>query len=360
MNIPPKFAAVGRETSTIDVRLSYKIVDLFSEGLYSSPNKAVEELVANSFDAGATRVAVFVPADFHTQDATIAVLDNGEGMDGEGLNQHWLIGTSNKRSLTKLPKNRQQIGMFGIGKLATYVLANRLTHICKKNKKYYSTSMDYQKIDDRVGGGVEPKTPIKIPLRELTESEAKSAISPWLQTATFKSSKLKLFGKGATSSWTLAILSNLKAKAIEIAPGTLGWVLSTALPLRPDFEIHYEGRKLVPSKLRKGRIKRWVIGKDIKNLDKPAPKEMEASIDRSQPQSSEHRFGFHHPSLGRVTGYMEIYKDLLTGKSDAIARSHGIFVYVRQRLVNIIDGHFGISPNDLERAQTTRSALGAC
>ena len=132
MNLTPEYATAGNETEKIDVRLSYRIVSLFSEGLYASPNKAIEELVANSFDAGARRVAVFLPADFHEQGATIAVLDDGEGMDAGGLKQHWLIGKSLKRDLlTKLPLGRQQIGKFGIGKLATYVLANRLTHISK-------------------------------------------------------------------------------------------------------------------------------------------------------------------------------------------------------------------------------------
>src|SRR5882724_7553318 len=104
----PTFATIGNATDKINVRLSYKIVELFSEGLYASPNKAVEELVANSFDAGALKVAVFLAPDFHTQGATIAVLDNGESMDAEGLREHWLIGTSRKRALKTLPKGRAQ------------------------------------------------------------------------------------------------------------------------------------------------------------------------------------------------------------------------------------------------------------
>src|SRR3972149_8149762 len=95
----PIFATVGGETEKIDIRLSYRIVRLFSEGLYASPNKAIEELVANSFDAGARRVAVFLPADFHDQGATITVLDDGEGMDAGGLKLPWLIGKSPKRDL---------------------------------------------------------------------------------------------------------------------------------------------------------------------------------------------------------------------------------------------------------------------
>ena len=72
----------------------------------------------------------------------------------DGLKQHWLIGVSNKRVLEKLPKGRQQIGQFGIGKLATYVLADCLTHISKSKSKYYSTTMNYTSIDQaRAGGG---------------------------------------------------------------------------------------------------------------------------------------------------------------------------------------------------------------
>src|SRR5271168_3336560 len=122
MAIEPIYSAAGSEKEKIDVRLSYRIVRLFSEGLYASPNKAIEELVANSFDAGALRVQVMYSANLHDQGATIVVVDDGEGMGIPGLKQHWLIGISNKRRLGTLPRDRQQIGQFGIGKLATYVL----------------------------------------------------------------------------------------------------------------------------------------------------------------------------------------------------------------------------------------------
>ena len=164
MTNEPTFAAIGNETDSIEVRLSYRIVELFSEGLYASPNKAVEELVANAFDAGAQTVHVLLSANLHDQDATIVVFDDGEGMDDEGLKRHWLIGISNKRKLSTLPRGRQQIGKFGIGKLATYVLADRLTHISKCGGKYYSTSMDYQSIERRVGQEIEPKAPIRLAL----------------------------------------------------------------------------------------------------------------------------------------------------------------------------------------------------
>jgi len=353
----PTFASIGTPKDSIDVRLSYRIIELFSEGLYASPNKAVEELVANAFDAGAQRVALLISPNLHDQDATIVVVDNGVGMDATGLKQHWLIGISNKRRLTTLPRNRQQIGKFGIGKLATYVLADRLTHVSKQGGKYYSTSMDFTAIDKRVDQEVEPKAPIRIPLRELSEDEAKEALKPWTDTPAFKATGTPLFGKGAPASWTVAIMSSLKEKAHEIRPGVLEWVLRTAMPLRPDFEIWLNGKALAPSKQGKGLIKTWVLGKDIIELPKPGPKEASPSEDQRVPLSSEHRFGLDVPGLGRITGYAEAYQDLLTGKSDELGRSYGFFVYVFSRLVNVLDGHFGISPDELRHGTFGRFRL---
>jgi hypothetical protein len=347
MATTPIYSTAGNETEKIDVRLSYGIVRLFSEGLYASPNKAVEELVANSFDAGAQRVAVLLPADFNDQGATIVVLDDGEGMDAAGLKTHWLIGKSLKRALQTRPLGRQQIGKFGIGKLATYVLANRLTHISKKGRKFYSTSMNFKDVDDRGDEEVEVKTPIRIVLRELTEDQAKHALKAWTDTATYKSSGFNLFGTAASKSWTFAILSDLKPKVHQIERGRLAWVLRTALPLRDDFSIYYNGTKLESTKTNKGRLKKWVLGSDVVELPKPADDQIEANEDNNEIASSPKRFGLMHPVLGRITGYAEAYKDLLTGKSDDIFRSYGFFVYVRDRLINVEDGHFGIPADEL-------------
>jgi hypothetical protein len=268
-------------------------------------------------------------------------------MDADGLKLHWLIGKSLKRDLATLPLGRQQIGKFGIGKLATYVLANRLTHISKKGSKYYSTSMNFKAVDDRGEEEVEPKTPIKISLHELSEAEAKDALKGWTNTPAFLNSRLKLFGPAAAKSWTFAILSDLKDKVHEIRRGTLEWVLRTALPLRDDFSIHLDGVELEPSKAGKGRIKKWILGKDIDELAKPAPDEIDATENKDQPKDSETRFALEYKAIGRITGYAEAYRDLLTGKSDELGRSHGFFVYVLGRLINVKDGHFGIPADEL-------------
>ncbi len=166
------FANIGKTTGQIDVKISYKIIDLFSQGLYRSPNKAIEELVANSFDAGASQVHVISSPDLTFPDSSIVVIDNGAGMDEKGLRQHWLIGVSNKRQKGfTAPKGRKQIGKFGIGKLATYVLANKLTHISKVKGKYYATTMDYSSIPENESSGISAQESISLALRELTSKE---------------------------------------------------------------------------------------------------------------------------------------------------------------------------------------------
>jgi hypothetical protein len=71
------FHEAGTVSGKIDVEVTYQIIGLFSEGLYSSPYKAFEELVSNAFDADATTVHLVVPADLAESSAAIVVVDDG-------------------------------------------------------------------------------------------------------------------------------------------------------------------------------------------------------------------------------------------------------------------------------------------
>ena len=350
----PSFLPPGRAAGDIDVHLSYKIVELFSEGLYASPNKAVEELVSNSFDAGAEHVHVLISPNLATdhKNASIAVIDDGSGMGADELRQHWRIGSSNKRSIRKPPRGRQQIGKFGIGKLATYVLANRLTHVSKRDGKYFATSIDYSRIDRGNGSEIRPSKPIKLALRQLTRTEAAQAVGQWSELPGFKKSKTPLFGTNSPESWTISIMSDLKSKAAGIKHGRLRWILSTALPLRTDFNVWLNGEKIESSQAGKSMIGRWTIGKDLVDLPQPAPKTVKDPSPREK--LPERRHGIKVLEAGRVTGYAEAYDEPLGGSSEKHGRSNGFFVYVRGRLINAKDGHFGISPNELRHGTFSR------
>jgi len=367
-NSREEFVSAGKNIDTIDVRISHRIIQLFSEGLYSSANKAVEELVSNSFDAGAQNVHVILSPDLTSPDATIVVIDDGEGMDINGLKQHWIIGRSMRRKGTN-PLGRQPIGKFGIGKLATYVLAKRLTHICKSNGDFYAATMDFSILDSRISSaaaadedGIFNDDKISLPLRNLTEKEAAGLLVRWTTGSKAGYKALKLFGDTAADSWTIAIMSGLTEMGTKVQRGRLSWILRTAMPLRDDFKLYLNGDLIEPSKIDRPLIQKWIIGKDITNaqLAKPCPEGFEPTEDENVPTDSRHRYGLSHERLGRITGYIELYEDELSGgKSVGIERSNGFFVYVRGRMINIDDPGFSIERNLLRHGTFSRFRMVA-
>ncbi len=312
---------VGTITNHIDVELSYKIIELFSAGLYSSPNKAFEELVTNSYDADASQVGVGVPTDI-VNDDFLWVLDNGFGMDSAGLRDLWKIGESAKRTGRNKAK-RTQIGRFGIGKLATFILANRLTHVSWKNGEYKAVTMDFSQLDTKSNKA----EMVQLEERTLEIEEAQLLIERYVNNKGVNTAPFKLFGEGAVESWTFSLMSMLKPRAHEIKAGRLRWVLSTALPLNPQFQLYFNGTKVESSKVAAAIEKKWVIGEN----DKVA--EQNSNYDTWKEKT---KTGVSLPNLPGVHGEIVLYKEsLATGKSEDLSRSHGIFLMVRNRLINL-------------------------
>jgi len=317
----------GRKIDTVDVKISYRIIELFSAGLYSSPNKAFEELVCNSYDAFADNVAVYVPSDLKVDGAYIWVCDDGESMDQQGLKSLWNIGQSLKRNDPQRDVKRLQIGRFGIGKLATYVLANKLTYICKKEGHYLATTMDYNEISDE-------REKFALDEREIEETEVQEVLNPYIHSAGNNLLPFKLFGEDAAETWTFSILTSLKPKSSEILEGRLKWVLRTALPLNPRFKLYYNGNEIESSKISKPIRKTWIFGKDDSTIDS-----LDFAVSR---QDGEDHF-IDFDNLKGVYGRIDLYEDsLLDGKSSGLGRSHGIFLMVRERLVNLDDPLLGM------------------
>jgi hypothetical protein len=143
---------------------------------------------------------------------------------------------------------------------------------------------------------------------------------------------------------------HLKPLAADIRLGQLRWILETAMPLRDDFRLFLNGEQIKPSKLKLTKVATWVLGKDLKRVAKLD----DFKATKWMVRNKEH-YGIKHPRLGIVTGYAEIYEDLLTtGKSANIERSHGFFVYVRGRLINLTDEYFGIDRNLLRHGTFSR------
>ena len=311
----------GTKSGHIDVELSYRIIELFSGGLYSSPNKAFEELVTNSYDADASIVGAGVPSDL-VNDNFLWVLDNGSGMDSADLKDLWKIGESSKRTSQNKSK-RLQIGKFGIGKLATFILANRLTYVSKKDGNYRAVTMDFARLDNKSN----KTTLVKLDERSLTTDEATKVVYQYTKNKGEDTAPFSLFGKGSPVAWTFCLMTSLKTRAQEIKVGRLKWVLRTALPLNPGFTLHFNGTKLDSSKVAVKVEKRWVFGHN----DKVAEQN-----DNYKTWKEGGKTGVSLPNLPRISGEMILYKDSLAiGKSEELSRSHGIFLMVRGRLINL-------------------------
>ena len=172
--------------------------------------------------------------------------------------------------------------------------------------------MDFRTVTGRQADNPEPAT---ISLREVDEQTAKALLAD-----VDKRDPLAwdlLFGaNGRDRSWTVAGLSAFRDLYTQLSVGTLRWVLSTGLPLHSDFQIYLDGERVVSSKERLELIKTIEIDVDL-------------------------------PGIGAIKGDARIYEKPLTGgKSADLARSHGFFVRVRERVINLEDELFGITqPN---------------
>lgn len=320
----------------IPVHLSYEIIRLFSEGLYQSPQKAVEELVSNSYDAGAREVYVLLPTQNSSSDqgdgsdsggTALWVIDNGSGIDADGFVQLWRVADSHKEVDLGVD-DRPPIGQFGIGKLAAYVLAWRLTHLSKVGDKYRFTTMDFSRLNDRHQfSGVDP---VQVDLREITEAQAKQLMAE-VESLDPRAWAM-LFGAEAEHTWSAAALTDFKNLYDKLSSGRLSWVLRTGLPLHSEFAIWLNGTNLESSKSSLPVLKSIQIGgaDDHAAANTSGITQTAAGISVSG-------------ISGEISGSAILYERRLTeGKSDQYGRSNGFFIRVRGRIINLEDELFGL------------------
>jgi hypothetical protein len=364
-------SVAGSVARTINVTFSPQFLALLSEHLYSSPNKAFEELVSNSWDANATCVYIKIPSDLADSKAAIWILDNGSSMDTSGFEQLWSIANSKKRDQDGTT-GRKQIGKFGIGKLATYVLCNELTYICKAvDGVMRIITMDYRLIDDAKSKHLES---LPLNVREIKDEKAlqealnnyefgedifqliKSDI-PVVKNSDYDGTDFG--GKEAAplkvkDTWTLAILTTLKEEGKGIQEGWIKRLLSTALPLGSTIGINLNGATIAPSKSKVPVQKSWIIGPDLDFDELRLDDEKIVSIKKvSSP--------YPHiliDGLGEVTGKIILYEENIRGgKSDKISESNGFFINVRGRVINPGDNLFKLSDFNLSVLAQFRATI---
>ena len=370
------------ENEEISVEISTRFLEHFSESLYSSPQKAFEELVSNSWDAGADRVDIRISENLTGDNATMCVLDNGASMNVEGLKLLWKMAFSTKRDTPEL-YGRPVIGKFGIGKLATYVLASKLTYICKANDGIiHRVTMDYSKaVPDHGEEQEKLMSQVKLPLFKVDEEQVKNALQhvdggeQLLEVIDqnfpkpddisaedeFRAPKATL-NRNFENTWTLVILSALKPTGRNLKIGFLRRMLRSALPIGSEMAIVLNGDVLSSSKLDFEKEKEWTIGPELEissiEIDESDEEEDESTTTESDlliasgtgdkttiiPIAANDQPWPHMeiPCIGKVTGQIQLFKDRISGgKSDERGASNGFHVNVLGRVVNQQDISFG-------------------
>lgn len=357
---------VGESVDSVSLDIDYQIIQHFSQHLYGSPNKAIEELVANSFDAFAKKVYVYLKGKFVSD--YVLVWDNGNSMDVEGLKHLWLIAESPKTGEERIAQeeglpDRAIIGKFGIGKLASYSIGDEIVHICRRNSEFLLVHVNYGDFLDRddKSKSLSNKEPHTTPIRKITEAEAEQIIKSLFNETLFDEEETKplsyidFFNQ---EHWTLAIIGKLKK---ELKQGRLLWILGNGMPLRPDFEIFVNDEK-VESKLESNAKTAWNFDteevkkqiqsdwtdavNDIENpeIDKEIKFGKDAGLNPKDPRKLIPYVEF--PYLGKIWSEIKIFEEPLNGtKADRLGRSYGFFIMVRERLINPDDAQYILSPD---------------
>ncbi|HEY0335592.1 MAG TPA: ATP-binding protein [Stenotrophomonas sp.] len=115
--------------TTLRFQLHLNVLHHLGMKLYASAPSVLTELVANSWDAEAAKVAVTIDA----QADTLVVDDDGHGMDRGALQQRFLSVGYSRREFTGTATSdngkRRVMGRKGIGKLAMFSISKKVTVI---------------------------------------------------------------------------------------------------------------------------------------------------------------------------------------------------------------------------------------
>ena len=112
-----------------------RVLQLLGDELIGSARLAVFELVKNAYDADANKVVVRL--DLASEEPTITVRDDGEGMTLDTLRSVWLVPGDDHRRRQRLSDQRTTrhqrlpLGEKGLGRFAVHKLGNRITLVTR-------------------------------------------------------------------------------------------------------------------------------------------------------------------------------------------------------------------------------------
>jgi len=350
-----------KEESDLDrqsnIEVNFDLLDQVSSQLYRNPRRAVEELVCNSYDAGARECYITTPE--NEGDDRLYVLDNGQSMNERELDRLWDIADSPKKQLDKdqdedrVDNGRQQIGKFGIGKLAAFAVGDVLTHVASKEDRTRAVTVAKEDIEGR-----DFDSPPKCEIFGMDNQRAREFLSEYFEDPGL----IKPWEQDGEDweEWTLAIVDDVKPDILEegLKSQYLRPMIRTAIPLSTDFEVFLNGSEIEEREIDSEVISSLKLGQnddfknhlksdlkdaweDIGNYDSAdeVPEEKYdcrvTEIDGYE-EEQEDMVGLHVPELGPVAGEAKVYEETLTSpkREKRDVQDHGYRIRVRGKLVN--------------------------
>ena len=154
-----------------EMTIDLNVLDHLGINLYSSTPPVLSEVVANSYDADATRVDIKI---IDAEPSEIRISDDGEGMDIEDINRKYLyVGYRRRENDEAFSKkfHRQVMGRKGLGKLSLLSIARCIEiHTKKESSKGEAFAIRLEDLQSCIAKGEKTYHPAEIEFKdELVE-----------------------------------------------------------------------------------------------------------------------------------------------------------------------------------------------
>ncbi len=152
---------------TMGVDLS--VLESLGINLYSNAAAVISELVANAYDADATHVAI----DWKQHGEAVVVADNGVGINIPELNARFLTVGYKKRDAEGSASpgwGRPFMGRKGIGKLAVFSIAAKVTVYSTKDGQSHGLVIEVEELKERIKAALPyHPVPVEVPAEYATQ-----------------------------------------------------------------------------------------------------------------------------------------------------------------------------------------------
>ena len=139
------------ERRNLEMTISLNALEHLGMNLYSNVPSVLSEIVANAWDADATKVLI----DLNKEAGKIIITDNGTGMSREAVIDQFLnVGFKRRMQLGVLTgKGRLPMGRKGIGKLSTFSIARIVEIYTVQDEERTAFRMDRKAIRQQIDNG---------------------------------------------------------------------------------------------------------------------------------------------------------------------------------------------------------------